>query len=95
MRCFCDNLFKNSEIKSPHHLIELISEIKKTIDDKIIAFETGNCTPDEINNTPIWPRDFIHQEYRCLKCGIIFILDCETYHGFGGSFREKQVYTGR
>lgn len=78
------------EIKSAQKLRDLIEDLKGHLDKKIIVKVAGNCDLQDFGPYDLWPVDVIHVVFKEIQTGFHFELNCETYHGAGGSFQRIQ-----
>jgi hypothetical protein len=83
INCNCKTYKQKKYIKSPDDLRKFLKLTKELV-------ENGNfkLTADLGDNS-----DYYQKEFACTDCGEEFLLECEAYHGSGGSFGKKSKIT--
>ena len=85
----CKRLTITQRIESQSRLYDILSQIRKFIENDLIQFKKGNCDLEAIMPDKAWPADIIILEFKCTNCQNEFVLSCDTYHGSGGDWKKK------
>ena len=81
--CICKTYRQRKYIKSPDELGQFLKLSKQLIEDGLLKL-----TGDFGDNS-----DYFQKEFVCTLCQQEFVLECEAYHGSGGSFGQKSKMT--
>lgn len=82
----CADLCQEVLIRTPGELEKAVRVAGANVDDGTIIEINSAKSPTPLSELrSLGPRpDFINADFRCVTCGEIFQLRCETYHGQGG-----------
>ncbi len=79
---------RNVPIRTLGDLGKVIRVADANVKDGTIV-ETGNdlnATSFAVLTMQVSRPDFVSVDFKCTKCGSVFHLRCETYHGRGGTW---------
>ena len=89
---FCKDLDVEYQISSPSDLRQAISVVRDNVADgtlKEIASEQSGLPQrpfSEVASSGQWDDVMVYR-FQCQHCSAQFVLDAETYHGSGGTWR--------
>ena len=91
----CDTFDAEIEIRLPSDLTRILGKLKAAISAgklKYNSFESSRVLIGQPDFTALEPTgpypDTLHYYFDCPKCGCLFELTAETYHGSGGSWKR-------
>ena len=83
INCNCKTYRQRKYIKSPDDL-RMYLKLTKELTEKGFLKLIGDFGDNS---------DYYQKEFQCSNCGQEFVLECEAYHGSGGSFGQKSKMT--
>ena len=93
----CDTFDTQIEIPLPSDLARILGELKAAVAAGKLEYNSSESNPASIDQPdfnalePTGPYpDTLHYYFGCPKCGCMFELKAETYHGSGGSWKRLQ-----
>src|SRR5689334_23967995 len=84
----CDDLCQEVPIRTPSELEKVVRLARANLEDGTIVEITSGEEPTLLSfsmRNGLLP-DIIQCEFRCIECGEVFFLRCESYHGSGASW---------
>mgnify|MGYP006946476343 CR=1 FL=1 len=96
MRCSaCEDFQLTVDICSPSLLDRVVADVRAATAQNILKYEFfesdrelfGQPSFLQLQAGEPWP-DFMRYHFSCTRCGSSFLLEAETYHGSGGSWRQ-------
>lgn len=89
----CDDLCQEVPIRTLGELEEVVRVARANLEDGTIVEITNGEEPMPLptltRNAPM--PDIIRTEFKCMECGEVFLLRCESYHGGGGSWSHTSL----
>src|SRR5689334_477891 len=92
----CEDLRQEVPIRTPGELEKVVRVARANLKDGTIV-EIANGGQSVLlstltRNGPL--PDIIQTDFRCTRCGEVFRLRCECYHGKGGSWTHTSLGEG-
>lgn len=92
----CDQFDTTVELRSPGQLARVIGTIRDCVEAQTLQYESfesdreliGQISFPQIPVNGPWP-DVMRYHFSCPSCRATFLLEAETYHGAGGSWRPS------
>jgi hypothetical protein len=90
----CDSFDTTVELHSPAQLAAVIKSLRAAVEAKTLLCESLESAQElksqpaftELSACEPWP-DVMRYRFSCPACEAPYILEAETYHGSGGSWR--------
>lgn len=95
MSCpFCKEFDVIVELRSPGQLARVIEKVHAGVEGHALRYESFESDRELIGQSPFtsiavngpWP-DVMRYHFTCHSCRTSFLLEAETYHGAGGTWR--------
>jgi|JI7StandDraft_1071085.scaffolds.fasta_scaffold800119_1 hypothetical protein len=92
----CEEFDVIVELRSPGELARVIGKVRTGVEAHALRYEPFESDRELIGQVPFpsiavngpWP-DFMRYHFTCRSCRTSFLLEAETYHGAGGTWRPS------